>query len=260
MNLNHITVTIAPYGPIDVSTVRTVLALRDCGANLLIHDAQADVSLTRSCICHAAYEKLDKSTDYVFFLDHDIAAPPEAFLRLTEISERLTDHYQTLTSVSGIYINRHLPDKAIVAAWKLRDQDPINYGHPKASPDAVIIPALTGLGAFCMPVNAFMAHVEESERACFPDPDHTVARVCQTGLVTAEYLQRFIDHKKLVEAPKGCLYWNMEDFDFCCREFDHGRMVVAAPINFAHRGKIPGNRTLFPGYNPAEHEATIIGW
>lgn len=254
MTLENVLVLCAPFGPLARSTRQMLDDLSGEGATIQEAQAQAEVSLTRCVQATAAYNFLDKKPrlDWVFWLDHDIVAGPHAVKMLIDyaliLQEQSSLPQPIPPSLSGCYVNRHNHPPRI-AAYKLQRADVINFGVGDANVN--MVPALTGMGCFLQHRRAFMAHCEEARGFMFPDPDHVTSEVCTSHLIHASELAQFLD----VDAGSDCWHWLAEDFDYCIRELEAGRLVYMAPVVFGHLDSVvlmPDARTVFPGLRKPE--------
>ena len=230
-------------------TTQMLLDLRDAGATSRIVKAPADVSVAR-CIQAAAGElclEAISSYEYILFLDDDVWSSSEAVARLIQCCRDLALRFGAEPSVSGLYLNRHKSSK-MAAAQVRRGHAPVPCVlDGTGNPDPVAVPALTGLGAFLMPVDAFRKHCEESARLYWPDRQHTIPVVCNSSPIEAKELAQYVEG---VDGEGRALFWQGEDFDFCVREFKAGRNVLVAPVLFRHTSSCeldPVGPVTFPG-------------
>lgn len=243
------------YGDMPLQTVHTLLNLKEEGAQVLLTHALADVSLSR-CIAAGMAERIllakDSDVDFVLWLDSDVWGNADSVRELGRMILDFERESGRPVSLSGLYLSRHAKRKQ-VAAHKLRDVDPIPLA---GNTGAVLMPALTGLGCFMQTTESFLNHCNESERMCWPDETHTIPIVCQSGIITAASIAKYISKNPTDDIR----YWYGEDFDYCAHELDHGRFVFVAPVMFGHSSEAqltPVGDVMFPGFTPpADDEVT----
>ena len=171
-------------------------------------------------------------------------------IRYAEQLQELNGGPDQLTpSLSGCYLNRHRQEPQ-VAAWALKRAEVIEIQLKNEDgsllPGAPLIPALTGLGCFLQSRKVFLLHCEESTNFHYQSPDLIVPQVCASRLIHCSEYSQFID----VPATGDTWYWLGEDFDYCVRELELGRLVYVAPTIFGHVDSIilvPDDNCMFPG-------------
>jgi len=270
--LSNVLVLCAPNGAPTPACHETILALHKAGAVIQIGQCTSDAALTRNKQAALAYRHLMSSGgvvfDWVFWLDGDMSAPPDAVRLMISVARALTDG-GVVPSISGMYVNRHHPAGHLeVAAFALNGAvervvaveqlEPTAPGGKSTLLHLRCVPALTGLGCFLQSAATFLAHYDESPRFVHTDINNPIAAVCQAHLIHASELGQWVD----VDRNADRAFWIAEDFDYCTRELEEGRMVYVAPISWAHDKVIslmPDSRTVFPGLLPPSPELDSTG-
>lgn len=252
--LSNLLIMLAPYGTERPSTSQFVSKMQSAGANVLRTQAKAEVSLTRCVLAGAAYDVLRraKELEYVLWLDQDISAEPgnvEAMIRICEHLTNGLDHFPTVT---GLYVNRYSKPQRM-ALYAIKDLDPVilkSSDHPLPDDaDIECIPVLAGMGCLLQHRTVFMKHCDESPHFAFPNRETIVPEVCASHRIHSSELAKFLP----VNPDEDMYYWQSEDFDYCSREWEHGRVVLALPFAFGHecdRILVPDESTTFPGLRP----------
>lgn len=254
-DLKNVLVMCAPYEGITAIPMLGLAQMQAAGATVLMHQASADVSLTRCLQAAEACNILHKNSElqWVFWLDSDMASNPSAVVMMIRYAEQLRESNASsdglAPSLSGCYLNRHRQDSQ-VAAWALKRADAIlielKNDDGSVVPAAPLIPALTGLGCFLQSRKVFLMHCEESTNFHYQSPDIIVPQVCASRLIHCSEYAQFID----ILATGDTWYWLGEDFDYCVRELELGRLVYVAPTIFGHVDSIilvPDEKCFFPG-------------
>jgi hypothetical protein len=228
-----------------------LVLLQTAGATVQLGTALADVSLTRCLQAADAYDILQRRDDlsYVLWVDHDMHTRLDSVARMISCLNIANQSLGVDCCISGAYLNRHQDNR--LAAWALKqtrfdDCNHVEVRLPDVEYPMQLYPALCGMGCLLQTRKGFMRHCDGSEHMCYPTQNHIVPIVCQSHPVHASELSQYVD----VNANQDLLYWQPEDFDYCAREFDDGRPVYLAPIDWAHdcRGSlVPDLETVFPG-------------
>jgi hypothetical protein len=225
-----------------------LLLMQSAGAWVQLGTACTDVSLTRCLQAADACEALRSKSNlkYVLWVDHDMHTNLYNVSKMIRALVAVREQMNLDCCISGAYLNRHKDNK--LAAWALKGADSSGCVKVQIGDEVpmTLIPALCGLGAFLQSKESFLAHCDESEHMCYPTENTIVPVVCQSHPVHASELAEFIH----VDANKDRYYWQGEDFDYCTREFDAGRPVYLAPIDWAHESRgilMPDDNTVFPG-------------
>jgi len=254
-DLKNVLVLCAPYGGITAVPMHSLAKMQAAGATVLMHQASADVSLTRCLQAGEAQNVLHKNLEleWVFWLDADMASDPSAVVTMIQYAEQLRDLQETgpklHPSLSGCYMNRHRnPPQVSAVALKRAEiiELPLKNNDGTEHPAAPLIPALTGLGCFLQSREVFLMHCEESTNFHYDDPDHIVPQVCTSRVIHCSEYAQFVE----VAANQDKWFWLGEDFDYCVRELEVGRLVYVAPTVFGHIDSIvlvPDDRVMFPG-------------
>jgi hypothetical protein len=248
-DLKNVLVLCAPYGAINKVTYASLQKLRDAQAMVVIVDARCDVSLTRCIEASSALDMLDKHPEihWIFWLDSDMTCSAESVAALVQYSTLLHDSSDSklYPSLGGAYVNRHSSAEPQIAAYKLRDAEPVFI--KSGEDDVMFVPALCGLGAFLQHRRVFIEHCDSSPHFYFPDRNHIVPEVCVARTTSPAELGIYID----VPADNSKLrYWTAEDFDYCMRELDLGHLVYLAPVPFGHQTHlvlVPDANCIMPG-------------
>jgi len=257
--LSNVLVLCAPHGAPTPACSDTILALHQAGAVIQLTQCTSDAALTRNRQATLAQRSLishgGEKFDWVFWLDGDMSGPPDAVRLMISVAQALTDG-GVVPSISGMYVNRHHPAGHLeVAAFALNGAvervvavERLEPAAPGAPTPLYLrcVPALTGLGCFLQSRATFLAHYDESPRFVHTDINSPIAAVCQAHLIHASELGEWVD----VDRTADRAFWIAEDFDYCTRELEEGRMVFVAPISWAHDKVIslmPDSRTVFPG-------------
>jgi hypothetical protein len=225
------------------------MAMREQGAKVQLMGATSDVALTRNCQAASAFKFIQDNPgviDWVLWLDWDMSASIDSVSFMMLASLELGDE-AGLPSVSGSYCNRH-HEHLEIAAFALKGakgRKVVVKDSEKETPMTAIA-ALTGLGCLLQPVAAFRQHCLETEWFVYPKYPHKVPCVCQPHLTHACELGQWVD----LEPNDENLYWIADDFDYCTRELDGGRLVYVVPVAFGHdktERLLPDANTVFPG-------------
>ena len=260
MNLSNVLVMCAPYGNVSMMTMLTLARFQACGAAVLTMNASADVSLTRCLQAGEAQKMLQTRMDleWVFWLDCDMAAAPAGLDMLIRYSTALRDYLIVqgeqpglYPSVSGCYVNRHAQPAKEIAAFALRNTEALELtittdGSDIAGP---LVPALCGLGCFLQHRTAFLLHCLSARRFDYHSADGgriTTPEVCQSRLIHASEYAQFI----ACDGQQDVWYYLNEDFDYCVRELNGGRLVYMAPTIFGHVSELlllPDEQCVFRG-------------
>jgi hypothetical protein len=228
------------------------MAMREEGAVIQLGETSADVALTRnnqSVLIAREFERNPRLA-WILWVDWDISAPVESVVLLIAVAEALASHEGYYPSVSGSYVNRHYKSRAELAGFALNDCKTVVVSLPDAANEGKLlelrcVTALTGMGCFLQRWDTFNAHRVESETFRYL-PKVQSPCMCQQHVMHASELAQWVD----VNPNEDERYWIAEDFDFCIRELDHGRLVYLAPIVFGHDKLVrcePDSRTVFPG-------------
>jgi hypothetical protein len=257
-SLSDVLVMLAPYNSEKPSTTQFVSRLQAEGANVIKTQAKAEVSLTRCVLANEAYDVLRQASqlEWVFWLDQDISGEPGSVVLMKKISAWLDYEHQGMPpSVTGLYVNRYsYPYR--MAAYSLKNLDPITLdGEASPVPDENLqaVPVLCGMGCLLQHRNVFRQHCDESQHFAFPNRDKIVPEVCSSHIIHSSELAKYVD---LVSPEENIYYWQSEDFDYSCREWEHGRPVLALPFAFGHecsRILMPDESTVFPGLRAPSH-------
>lgn len=228
--------------------------LKEQGATVQLIQRTSDVALTRNNQAALAYKLLDEKPDidWVLWLDWDMSAATDSILYMMAAAIAMSgDSY--IPSISGSYINRHLIDgRSEMAAFAVKGSEPISVnldveregGNLPSSLNCM--PALTGMGCLLQHRTSFVAHCLESEWFVYPKPPNKIPCVCQAHLSHASEVALYLE----LEPNDDNVYWIAEDFDYCMRELDGGRLVYVVPIAFGHdkvQRMLPNSQTMFPG-------------
>lgn len=249
-DLSNVLVLCAPYDGVSSLPMLTLAQFQAAGASVQLHQASADVSLTRCLQAASACEQLQANDklEWVFWLDCDMVGEPmkvatmiDYSTQLRQLSEAIDPDYPSL---SGCYLNRHRQPPQ-VAAMSLKRAEPIELN------DGPLIPALTGMGCFLQHKSTFTKHCDESTHFHYKDKDTIIPEVCVSRLIHCSEYAQFID----IAADGDAWYWLGEDFDYCVRELEFGRLVYVAPAVFGHVDSIvlvPDGKCMFPGLKPTK--------
>lgn len=250
--LSDVLVMLAPYGRASESTTHFVDVLRMQGATLIKTQAKAEVSLTRCVLASCAYDVLRTMPhlNWAFWLDQDVSSNPSSVQDLIRIAQFIRNNGEGIDypTLSGVYVNRHTTPPR-VAAYAIRRMDPLRLVGPVAPQEIECVPALCGMGCLLQHRATFMAHCDESEHFAFPNRNTIVPEVCSSHRIHSS------EFGKYIELPEGedLYYWMSEDFDYCAREFEHGRLVLTCPVMFGHETEHvlwPDGTCVFPGLRP----------
>lgn len=252
MNLSNVLITCASHQAPTRHCHQFLMALREAGAVVQLCGATHDVSLTRNLQAMLARDAMLERADleWMFWVDHDISSSVDSLPLLIEVAKALEtpDHIPT---VSGSYVNRHYRDgRSELAAFALNGATEVEVPI-KTEPEVKLkcYPALTGMGAMLQHRTTFLAHCVESPTFAYQQDTQQVPEVCQANLMQSIALSHWVD----VDPKSTQLIRVAEDFDFCMREFDQGRLVILAPVAFGHEKTVqlmPDGRTTFPGLLP----------
>ena len=271
IDLKNVLVLCAPYDGMSPVPLLGLARLQAAGSTVLMHGASADVSLTRCLQAGEACNVLHKNPqlEWVFWLDADMASDPGGVATMIRYAEQLRDLNgadKPVPSLSGCYMNRHRePPQVAAMALKRAEVITIALRNEDGSPGvaAPLVPALTGLGCFLQSSQVFILHCNESTNFHYDSPDHIVPQVCASRLIHCSEYAQFID----IAADGDRWFWLGEDFDYCVRELEVGRLIYVAPTVFGHVDSIilvPDNYCLFPGLkqeskpNPDPSEPSFI--
>ena len=229
-----------------------LMAMREHGAKVQLSSATVDVALTRNCQAASAFKFIQDTPgaiDWVLWLDWDMSASIDSVNYMMLASHALADE-AGLPSVSGSYCNRHKKNLEL-AAFALKGSWSRKVTISDITPESTIhaIAALTGMGCLLQPAKAFVQHCLEAEWFTYPKHPNKVPCVCQPHLTHASELGQWVE----LEPNDENLYWIAEDFDYCTRELDGGRLVYVVPVAFGHdktEQLWPGEETVFPGLRP----------
>jgi len=185
---------------------------------------------------------------------------------LIGVAEALTDG-DMVPSISGSYVNRHQPNEhSELAAYALKDAVARMVAVNTTVPLPVVtaddqqtvpvhlrcVPALTGLGCFLQHRRAFLSHYHAAPKFIYTTRQQVMPAMCQAHLLHASELSQWLD----VDTNADRSFWVADDFDYCLRELEQGRLVYVAPVAFGHDSLIrlmPDSHTVFPGLRcPAE--------
>jgi hypothetical protein len=232
------------------------MALREQGATLQLLKATADVALTRNNQAGLAVKMLESNPelDWVLWVDSDMSSSIDSVRLMMTVAVSLAQVDSYVPNVSGSYVNRHdVAGVSRMAAFAVRGAETstvvLETTRADLPSELSVVPALTGMGCLLQHRNSFLAHCLESEWFVYPAPPNIVPCVCQPHVAHASELGQYLEMKPNDEN----LYWVAEDFDYCQREFDMGRVVYVAPIAFGHDNTVrlvPDNSTVFPGLRP----------
>jgi hypothetical protein len=249
--MSNVLVLLAPYGSEKPSTSQFVSQLQAAGACILKTQAKAEVSLTRNVLAGSACDALRALPDlqWVFWLDQDISGTVGNVLQLIELSSHIMQLGQGIgyPSMSGLYVNRYT-SPARLACHALRGMDRLRIDDMGEHP-LDCVPALCGLGCFLQHRSVFLAHCDESPHFLFPTRDTIVPEVCSSHRIHSSELAKYLP----VDPDLDAYWWQSEDFDYCAREFEQGRLVFAAPVGFGHECDHilwPDENATFPGLRP----------
>ena len=258
--LSDVLVMLAPYGNERQSTAHFVSVLQSLGVTVLKAQAKAEVSLTRCVLAAAGYDALRQCPhlNWVFWLDQDVSGDMFAVQNLIQFATAL--RLDIYPSVSGVYVNRHTKPPRVAAA-AVRRMDPLQVSigtHDGATAVGECVPALCGLGCLLQHRTTFMQHCDESEHFAFPNRDTIVPEVCTSHRIHSSDFGRFMP------LPEGedIHYWCSEDFDYCIREFEHGRLVFTVPVHFGHECDYvlwPDGNCVYPGLRPPNGKQAEAG-
>jgi len=262
LQLDNLLVLCLSYGSPGLQTVQMLLDLRDAGATVRIVRGPADVCVAR-CIQAAAAEvclAAIPTYEYILFLDNDVWSSAESIAKMIQASRDLALQLGGVEpSLSGLYLNRHKRNKTAAAQMRRGSKQLPCVLEGSAELTTVAVHAMTGLGAFLMPTDAFEAHCSESARMYWPDRQHTIPIVCNSHPIEAKELAQYVDG---IDGEGRALFWQGEDFDFCVREFKAGRNVLVAPVLFRHTTTYeldPIGSVTFPGLFAPSDELQTLG-
>lgn len=275
--LSSVLVLCAPHGAPARATCEFIMAMREQGAVIQLGLCTSDAALTRNNQAAHAADMLrgDPRLEWVFWLDHDISGTVDGVLTLIGLAIAMQDE-SVYPSVSGAYINRHHPSgKSELAAFAVKSCTgssvllPEQFTPPnqqidgKDCPagDALTLqcfPALVGMGALLQHRNVFLSHVDQAQKFVNADPDWLCPCVCQAHLIHASEMAQWVD----CDPDADRFYWIAEDFDYCMREFEAGRLVYMSPVAFGHDKTLcvmPNSRTVFKGLHAPTAELDSTG-
>jgi len=266
INLSNVLILCAPYAGIQHLTQIALAQFQACGAAIQTGKASADVSLTRCLQALQAHKLLRARPDleWVFWLDADMTASVEGLFLLIAYSiamrEALDFGPDLYPSLSGCYVNRHSETGRDISAFALKHAEPVEITLPDDMGAGPVIPALCGLGCFLQHRDAFIAHCESSTWFTHKggQGENAIVRVpqvCCSRIIHASEYAQLID----CSPDDDVWYWSGEDFDYCIRELESGRLVYVAPVIFGHLSEIvlvPDNSCMFPGLRAPKPERT----
>lgn len=239
IDLSDVLVLVAALDSLAGGTSASLSNLAVAGATIQYGSCYAEVSLTRNLQAYFAEKSLRENDglQWVLWLDHDVMIMADGVLHLRELARCVQG------SVSALYLNRH-QDKPIAAAEYVRGQPArkVEYDWGEVS---VLLPALTGLGAFMQSRESFLQHCDESERFAFHNYRQEVPAVCMSAIFDASVVGKYT-------RTVGDRCWVNEDFDYCIREFEHGRPVYLSSVQCKHRTTtwlVPPAEVVVPGYH-----------
>jgi hypothetical protein len=220
--------------------------LRAAGVTVQLGDGMTDISLIRCVQAEKMYLALQKHEQYryVMWLDSDMGTSIECTRALLEACAVANETRQC--SVSGAYVNRHRREKYELAAYAIKGHPSLDVALPESQRNYKLIPALTGLGCLIQPREAFMAHCDESDHFAYPDLEQLVPSVTNSRPIHASELGQYIDLDTTIDQ----FFWHGEDFEYCIRELEMGRLVYVAPIGWAHETRhilVPEHGVIFRG-------------
>jgi hypothetical protein len=231
------------------------MALREAGAIVQLTPATSDAALTRNSQAGLANDILsgNEALDWVLWLDSDMSASVDSVLLLIAIAEALFEDSLSYPSVSGSYVNRHMPIRSELAAFAIdgaKEKIVSIVSDVFDQPLAFrCVPAFTGMGCLLQRSAVFLAHVNESNRFTYPIEGSSVPCVSQAHLCHASELGQWLHMDKNADVS----YWLADDYDYCLREFEEGRLIYLAPVAFGHdktQTLLPDGSTVFPGLRP----------
>lgn len=251
--LEHVLVLCAPLASPTSNCLDFLMAMREAGATVAMASATADAACTRNNQAAQGMLALKSNPElhWVFWCDWDMSAGIDSVAMMIDISTTLQYDSMPFPSISGSYINRHAKDgSSELAAFALKGGPitpvEIELRNSERKHSMNCIPALTGMGCLLQHADAFLAHCDESEMLTYPKKGQSIPCVCQAHVAHASELGQYLE----LEAADEDLYWLAEDFDYCTRELDAGRLVYVAPIAFGHDKLVrmlPDSKTVFPG-------------
>jgi hypothetical protein len=270
--LSNLLVLCAPHGAPARATCEFIMAMREHGATIQLGLCTSDAALTRNNQAARAAEMLraDNSLEWVLWVDQDISGTVDGVLTLIGLSVAMAD-CEVYPSVSGAYINRHHPSgKSELAAFAIKNctgsslllheqftppnQQVDGQDSLTVSPlELQCFPALVGMGALLQHRNVFLSHVKQAQKFVNEDPNQLCSCVCQAHLIHASELAQWVD----CNPDADLFYWIAEDYDYCMREFEAGRLVYMSPVAFGHDKTLcvmPNSRTMFRGLRAATTE------
>lgn len=239
IDLSDTLVMVAALDSLAGGTSVSLNSLAIAGAIIQYGSCYAEVSLTRNLQAYHAEKKLrgDDSLRWVLWLDHDVMIMADGIAHLRELARF------SQGSVSALYLNRHQDSPVAAAEYvKGRAARVVEYESGEKS---VLLPALTGLGAFMQSREAFLLHCDESERFAFHSYRQEVPAVCMSAIYDSSYAGNYV-------RTVGDRVWVNEDFDYCIREFEQGRSVYLSAIQCKHRTSTwltPPEAVVVPGYH-----------
>lgn len=247
-SMNNVLVLLAPYGSEKPSTAAFVSELQAEGACILKTQAKAEVSLTRNVLAGHACDALRSlpNLHWVFWLDQDITGTVGGVLQLIELSSHIMQLSTGLgyPTMSGMYVNRYVTPR-ILACHALRGMDRLRIDDLGEHP-LDCVPALCGMGCLLQHRSTFLAHCDESPHFLFPTRDTIVPEVCSSHRIHSSEIAKYLP----IDPELDAYWWQSEDFDYCAREFEQGRLVFAAPVAFGHETESilwPDEQATFPG-------------
>lgn len=263
--LSNLLVMLAPYGSERASTSQFVNRMQSEGAHVIRTEAKAEVSLTRCVLAGAAYNVLQqaKELEWVFWLDQDISGEPGNVVAMIEVAKAIgiLNEPVTMPSVTGLYVNRYSrpPRMALYAITNCTPVVMPEGQHPIAGAGNIdCVPVLCGMGCLLQHREVFMQHCDESRHFAFPNRDTIVPEVCTSHPIHSSELAKYIP----VSPDEDLYYWQSEDFDYCTREWEQGRLVLSLPFMFGHecnRILMPDDTTVFPGLRRPNGEQAKAG-
>lgn len=250
-SMSNVLVLLAPYGSEKPSTSQFVAQLQASGACILKTQAKAEVSLTRCVLAANACDALRQLPDlqWVFWLDQDVSGTVGNILHMIEVASHvmMSAEGQGYPTLSGVYVNRY-SEPPRLACYALKDFDPIVISELAEQP-IMLVASLCGMGCLLQHRSVFLAHCDEAPHFRFPSRETIVPEVCTSHRIHTSELAKYLP----VNADEDCYYWQSEDFDYCAREFEHGRLVFTVPVGFGHecdRVIFPEANSIYPGLRP----------
>jgi hypothetical protein len=250
--LSNLLVLLAPYGTERASTAQFVSQLQAQGAQILKTQAKAEVSLTRNVLAASACDVLRQAPDvqWLFWLDQDVSGEVGNVVAMIRLAELISNSARGIgfPTLSGVYVNRYtVPPR--LACHAIRNCEPVDVASDEFEHPIRLTPALCGMGCLLQHRSTFLAHCDEAPHFVFMTRDNLIPEVCSSHRIHASELAKYLH----VDAAQDLYYWQSEDFDYCAREFEVGRLVMTCPFTFGHEcNKVlwPDSETVFPGLRP----------